>query len=221
MLEASLTLVHLSSLYLHSKQTLWLRLTSHISMTTNGGGFFNVWDGFVVLNDTVATEFSQNHFIRQAMMSCIQGMAIVPRKGRMYAFTHFHFLFNHQLFIVNTHSSKIVCFVFLISEEMPKTAIWFLPGDPRNSAPQYQIFPHLMWLWVDSKCAASFDDVVSNKKKSLEDERPFQRKTASDFQWSMRLMMRKGEQSANWGHQFSSIYTKLLYFFFFCNLSSV
>lgn len=48
---------------------------------------------------------------------------------------------------------------------MPKTAIWFLPGDPRNSEPQYQIFPHLMWLWVDSKCAASFDDVVSNKKK--------------------------------------------------------
>lgn len=48
---------------------------------------------------------------------------------------------------------------------MPKTAIWFLPGDPRNSAPQYQIFPHLMWLWVDSKCAASFDGVVSNKKK--------------------------------------------------------
>lgn len=47
-------------------------------MTTNGGGFFNVWDGFVVLNDTVVTEFSQNHFIRQAMMSWIQGMAIVP-----------------------------------------------------------------------------------------------------------------------------------------------
>lgn len=49
---------------------------------------------------------------------------------------------------------------------MPKTAIWFLPGDPRNSEPQYQIFPHFMWLWVDSKCAASFDDVISNKKKS-------------------------------------------------------
>lgn len=53
-------------------------------------------------------------------------------KERMYPFTHFHFLFNHQLFIVNTHPSKIFFLFF-----------FYFRRNAKNS--------HLIFTWWSSE----------------------------------------------------------------------
>lgn len=103
---------------------------------------------------------------------------------------------------------------------MPKTAIWFLPGDPRNSEPQYQIFPHLMWLWVDSKCAASFDGVVSNKKKSRR-WKAFSEENRIGFPVKLCVWWWEKGNSLQTEDINLAPYTLSCWVFFFGNLSSV